>query len=138
MATIAGRGLAPSRVTLGNGLTVIAKNTTRTPAVSINLAMRSGSECDPDLLPGGMNLLARVIDRGTAARSAADIAEPLDSRGISFSVAVSRHLFTLFCTCLAEDFEPVLALAGEIMMTPSITPDELATRKGEVVTAIRQ
>jgi len=32
----------------------------------------------------------------------------------------------------------VLALIGEIMMTPSIPADELATRKGEVITAIRQ
>jgi zinc protease len=39
---------------------------------------------------------------------------------------------------LSEDFEPVLALLGEIVMTPSLPPDELQTRKGEVITAIRQ
>jgi zinc protease len=42
------------------------------------------------------------------------------------------------CTCLADDFEPVLALLGDVVMAPSIAEDELATRKGEVVTAIRQ
>jgi len=51
---------------------------------------------------------------------------------------VTRHLFTLFCTCLAEDFESVLALIGEIVRTPTIANEELAIRKGEVVTGLRQ
>ena len=42
------------------------------------------------------------------------------------------------CTCLAEDFEAIFALLGEILMTPTIPEAELTTRKGEVVTAIRQ
>ena len=40
--------------------------------------------------------------------------------------------------CLAEDFEPVLALLGDIVMAPSLPEEEIATRKGEVITAIRQ
>ena len=36
-------------------------------------------------------LLSRVIDRGTATRSAADIAEELDSRGITLTIIVTRH-----------------------------------------------
>ena len=42
------------------------------------------------------------------------------------------------CTCLAEDFEDVLTLVGDILMAPSVPDAELATRKGEVITAIRQ
>ena len=85
-----------------------------------------------------MNLLARVIDRGTATRSAEDIAGALDNRGVSLNIFVSRHLFSFDCTCLAEDFVPVMTLVGEILMSPSVPATELATRKGEVITAIRQ
>ena len=109
-----------------------------TPAVSISLAMRAGSICDPPGLPGMTWLLSRVIDRGTATRSAADIAEELDGRGITLTIAVTRHLFSLVCTCLADDFEPVLALLGDILIAPSVPEDELMIRKGEVITAIRQ
>ena len=100
--------------------------------------MRAGSIADPAGLPGLTWLLSRVIDRGTATRSAAEIAEELDGRGITLTIAVTRHLFTLVCTCLAEDFEPVLALLGDIVMSPSLPEAEIATRKGEVITAIRQ
>jgi zinc protease len=132
------RGLNPARAVLDNGVVLLAKQTTTTPAVSINLAIRAGSACDPPDAPGTTWLLSRVIDRGTAKRSAADIAEALDSRGITITIAVTRHLFSLVCTCLAEDFEAVLALLGEIVITPSLPDREIETRKGEVITAIRQ
>jgi zinc protease len=130
--------LAPVRHTLANGTVLLAKHTSMTPAVAIHLAMRAGSICDPDGAAGTAWLLSRVIDRGTASRSAADIAEELDGRGITLTVAVTRHLFSLICTCLADDFEPVIALLAEVLMSPTIPEPELATRKGEVITAIRQ
>ena len=131
-------GLAPVRTRLDNGVTCLVKTTTMTPAVSINLAMRAGSSADPAGGDGTAWLLSRMIDRGTATRSAEDIAESLDSRGITLTTSVTRHLFSLVCTCLSEDVEPVLALLGEILMAPSLPDSELVTRKREVITAIRQ
>jgi zinc protease len=131
-------GLAPQRTVLDNGLTVLAKETRTTPAVSISIAVRAGSACDPTDAVGATWLLSRTIDRGTTTRSAETIAEELDSRGITLTVGVSRHQFTLVCTSLADDFEPVLALVGDIVMSPTFPEDELATRKTEIITAIRQ
>jgi zinc protease len=131
-------GLDPIRTSLDNGVVVIAKQTRKTPAVTLNLAMRAGSICDPLDAPGATNLLARVIDRGTTSRSAAEIADEIDSRGISLTMTVTRHVFSIVGSCLVEDFESVFALLGDILMAPTIPESELATRKGEVITAIRQ
>src|SRR5262249_26925694 len=130
--------LAPVRTALDNGVVVVAKETHKTPAVSINLAVRAGSVCDPPDAPGAIHLLARSSDRGTVAHSAAEIAEALDGRGITLSIAVSRHLSSFVCTCLTEDFEAVLTLVAEIVMSPSLPETEVAMRKGEIVTALRQ
>jgi zinc protease len=130
--------LNPVRTALPNGAALLAKTTTTTPAVAINLSVRAGSASDPRGHAGTAWLLSRVIDRGTATRSAADVAEALDSRGITLTISVTRHLFTLACRCLSDDFEPVLAILADIVMSPSIPEDELAIRKGEVVTSIRQ
>ncbi|HKB09873.1 MAG TPA: pitrilysin family protein [Vicinamibacterales bacterium] len=132
------RGLMPFRTVLANGVVLLAKHTSTTPAVSINLAVRAGSASDPAGKPGLSWLLSRVIDRGTVNRSAADIAEELDSRGITLTITVTRHLVSLVCTCLADDFEPVVALLGDIVMSPSLPDEEIATRKREVITSIRQ
>jgi len=131
-------GLAPLRVKLENGAVFLGKRTRTTPSVAISLGMRAGSICDPADAPGATWLLSRVIDRGTATRSALDIADELDNRGITLTIAVTRHILSLVCTCLAEDVEPVFSLLGEMLMRPSFPPEEIATRKGEVVTAIRQ
>ncbi|HEY2152485.1 MAG TPA: pitrilysin family protein [Vicinamibacterales bacterium] len=130
--------LNPVRTQFDNGARLLVKRAITTPAVSINLAIRAGSIADPAGWPGTTWLLSRTIDRGAASRSAAAIAEELDSRGITLTINVTRHLFSLVCTCLAEDFEPVLALLADIVTSPSLPEEELATRKGEVITAIRQ
>src|SRR5439155_2017961 len=128
------RGLDPIRTELDNGVVLLAKHTTATPAVAINLAIRAGSSCDPPGWAGTAWLLSRVIDRGTATRPAAAIAEALDSRGITLTITVTRHLFTVACQCLSDDFEAVLALIGDVLMAPSVADSELAIRKGEVMT----
>jgi zinc protease len=138
MTPVTYAGLAPVRTTLDNGAVFLAKETRTTPAVAINLAMRAGSIGDPASAPGTTWLLSRMIDRGTQSRSGDAIAEDLDGRGITLTVTVSRHVFSVGCTCLAEHFEPVLSLLGDILMSPSFPEAEIATRKGEVITAIRQ
>ena len=92
-------GLRPVRTQLDNGARLLVKHTSSTPAVSIHLVIRAGSIADPAGSPGTTWLLSRTIDRGTATRSAADIAEELDSRGITLTINVTRHLFSLVCTC---------------------------------------
>jgi zinc protease len=131
-------GLNPTRAVLDNGVVFLGKQTRTTPAVTISVAMRAGSMCDPADAVGATWLLSRVIDRGTASRSAAAIAEELDNRGITVTMMVTRHVMSLVCTCLADDFEPVLSLLGEMLIEPTFPAAEIATRKGEVITAIRQ
>jgi zinc protease len=53
-------------------------------------------------------------------------------------VTVNRHLMFFVCTCLADDFEPVFTLLGDVLARPSFPEEEVVTRKGEVVTMIRQ
>jgi zinc protease len=131
-------GLAPSRTVLANGAVILTKETRKTPAVTLSVAMRAGSICDPADAPGATYLLSRVIDRGTATRPAAVIAEELDDRGISLNITVTRHLFSLVCTCLASDVEPIMGLVADIVNAPSLPEAEVTTRKGEVITLLRQ
>src|SRR5262252_3155518 len=131
-------GLAPSRSVLPNGVVLLSRRTRATPSVTINIALRAGSVCDPADATGAMYLLSKLIDRGTTTRSVDDIAEALDGRGISLGVTVTRHLFSFICTCLADDFADVMALLADLIQRPALPESELITRKGEVVTTLRQ
>lgn len=138
MTTIATRGLAPTREVLPNGAVVIVKDARTTPAVTINATVQAGSVFEPPDRAGLAYFLSRVLDRGTAQRSADEIAEELDSRGVSLNVTVTRHAMTLVCNCLAEDFDPILALIADLVCGATCPEEEVRGRRGEIVTAIRQ
>lgn len=132
------RGLRPTHQVLPNGLTVVAKETRTTPAVTIHVGVHAGTIYDPVDAPGLAHFLSRTIDRGTASYTADQIAEELDSRGVSLNVSVNRHVITLICTCLVEDFDDVLGLLGDIVMRPTFPTTEVETRRGEIITLLRQ
>jgi zinc protease len=135
--TLAG-SLAPVRATLDNGAVVVVQETSGTPAVAINATFLAGSLYEPAALPGLAYLTGRVIDRGTEHRSADVIAEELDERGIWLRVGTTRHTMTLSCTCLAEDFNDVLAIVMDVARQPVFPDRELAKRRAEAITAVRQ
>ena len=136
--TTAARGLAPSRHVLANGLTVLSKRTPVTPAITINASIRAGAAFDPPELSGVAHFLSKTIDRGTTSRSADQIAEALDSRGVSLAMAVTRQAVSLTCTCLAEDFESILAQLADIITRAAFPAAEVNSRRSEVITLIRQ
>jgi zinc protease len=132
------RGLAPVRETLPNGVVVLAKESRATPAVTVNASVQAGTVFDPPALGGLAHFVSRTIDRGAGARGADDIAEELDGRGVSLNVSVNRHVMSLACTCLAEDMSPIVSLLAEIVREPRFPEHEVETRRGEIVTLIRQ
>jgi zinc protease len=131
-------GLEPTREVLANGVTVLAKRTSTTPAVTLIANLRAGSVHDTAELPGVAHFVSRTIDRGTERYSADELAEQLDSRGVTLAASVTRHSLSLACTCLVEDLDDVLGLVAEVVIRPSFPAVEVDRRRGEIVTLIRQ
>jgi zinc protease len=132
------RGLVPVRSVLDNGAVVIVQETSTTPAVTINATVRAGGVHEPADLPGLAFLTGLVLDRGTERRTADAIAEELDDRGVALRVATSRHVTTVSGTCLSEDFDDVLAVALDVIRHAVFPEEEVAKRRAECVTSLRQ
>lgn len=131
-------GLTPLRHVLPNGAVILVKQTRTTPAVTIYVGFRAGAAYDPPDRSGLSHFLSKTIDRGTTSRTADELAEELDNRGVSLSVGVNRHATWLSCTCLAEDFSDVLAVVGDVSMHPVFPDSEVETRRGEILTLLGQ
>jgi zinc protease len=130
--------LNPRRVVLDNGVTVLLKSNATTPAVSLLVGVCTGAFADPVGRDGTAALCARVLDRGTVTRSAEAIADDLDGRGASLSVAAGRHQMAIAATCLNDDFFDVLSLAADIARHPRFADEEIATRRENLISSIRQ
>jgi zinc protease len=138
MATLEHRGLAPVRSVLDNGVRIIAKHSGATPAVTIHASFEAGTVFDPPGESGVAHFVSRTIDRGTTSHTADEIAERLDYRGVSLAVTVNRHALSFVCTCLVEDLDAILATIADIVTHPAFPDSEVETRRGEIVTMIRQ
>ena len=138
MSTLVRRGLAPVREELDNGAVVIAKESPTTPAVTVHAQFAAGTIFDPGDQSGVAHFVSRGIDRGTQARTVDEIAEELDGRGVSLAATVNRHVLSLVCTCLVEDLSAILELLADIAIHPVFPESEVETRRGEIVTMIRQ
>jgi len=131
-------GLSAERTVLGNGVTAVMQETAFSPAVTFNVVIRAGGLYEPGRLTGLAWFAGRVIDRGTATRSADAISEALDDRGVTLKVSTNRHVMTVSCTCLSEDFADMLELVADITRHASFQSEEIEKRRAETVTAIRQ
>jgi zinc protease len=131
-------GLTPVRRALENGVVTIVQETAFSPAVTISVAIRAGTLREPASHPGLAAFLGRVIDRGTRRLSAEAIAGALDDRGVVLRASTNRHVLTISCTCLSEDFGDILSLVAGIIREPAFPQDEIDKRRAETITSIRQ
>lgn len=109
-----------------------------TPAVTFMLSFDAGSAFDPQAAPGLAALTARMIDRGTAGESAEEIADAIESRGASLDVTSNRQALMFTSTCLADDFDTMLALAARMARAPAFPDEQLERRRGETLTRLAQ
>jgi zinc protease len=131
-------GLTPVRHVLSSGTAVVVQKTAFSPAVTFVVAFPAGGLYEPDLHTGLASFTGRVVDRGTSTRSAEVVAEALDDRGVTLRVSTNRHLTSLSCTCLSEDFPDMLALVADLVRDAVFPSEEVEKRRAETITAIRQ
>ena len=85
-------------------------------------ASRAGSGHDPADRLGLAHFVSRDRPRHRRADGGRDRRRARQPRRVADS-SVGRHLLTLVCTCLAEDFDAVLALLGDIVRQPTFPDD---------------
>jgi zinc protease len=132
------RGLSPLRTVLESGAVVTVQEASMTPAVTINATVQAGGVYEPDGQNGIAFLTGRVLDRGTESRSADVIAEELDERGVALRISTARHTTAVSGTCLAEDFDHVLAIVLDTVRRPVFPEAEVAKRRAETINGLRQ
>ncbi len=128
---------APQEFTLANGLRLITRIDRRLPAACSTLALGAGCPSEPAEKAGLNSLLAECLLKGTATRSAAEVAEALESLGGSISGNVGNNTLTLSARVLAEDTGSMLELLADVLLHPSFPADAVEAEKNAIVADIR-
>ncbi|MCS6771771.1 MAG: insulinase family protein [Kiritimatiellae bacterium] len=130
--------LSIHRVELPNGIPLIVREDRRLPFVHAVAAFGGGLLSESAENAGITDLTANLLTRGTARRSAAEIAAHIEQLGASLEAFSGRNSFGLSAMMLSEDAEAVLGLMAECLLEPSFDPAEFEKQRDLQLAAIRR
>lgn len=122
--------------TLPNGLRVVVVPHHEQPAVSVQLLVRAGSAYDPPGKAGVANMVAALLDQGTARRTARDIADEIDTIGGDLSVVAGTDVIFAKATVMRDNLGAALDLLSDICREPAFAADELTRQMQQLRSAL--
>ncbi len=116
---------APFVETLANGLRVIVVQRKSLPLVTAELVLRAGTEADPAALAGLADLTATLLTKGTARRSAPQIAEAAEALGGQLESGAGWHRSFVSITVTRPQLPAALDLVADVTLHPRFAAAEL-------------
>ncbi len=133
----AGAVLGPvERFTLSNGLRLLVQRSTLTPTASIQLYQLGGLLADEPGREGLANAVSAMLTKGTATRSAQDIALQTEDLGASLDFACGNNTSYARAVCLRDDVPAVLNLLADCLLHSSFPASEWALLQPRLMAAI--
>lgn len=127
------------RRTLAGGLQVLAAPVDRAPLVDLSLVLPAGGRFDPPGGAGLATLVSALLDEGTEARSALEIAGAVERLGGRLETGADWNVATISVRLLSEFLEEGLRLLAELLLTPTFPADEVErTRRQRLTDLLRR
>jgi zinc protease len=122
---------------LDNGLRFLLIPNPSNDIVAGRIFVRAGSVFDPPPLAGISYLMTAVLTKGTAQRSAMEIATQVESIGAGLSAEAHNDHVEISWKSVASDFPMMLKLVAEILRTPNFPAAQVELEKKVVLQGIR-
>ncbi len=125
------------KIVLPNGLTLLVKEDHRLPFVEFRAVFNGGVLAENAANNGTTMLLAKMLIKGTATRSAEKIATEIESVGGHIDSYGGNNSFGINAEVLSEDFATGLNLLTDVILNPIFPADELEREKEIQIAGIR-
>ncbi|MCU0778567.1 MAG: insulinase family protein [Akkermansiaceae bacterium] len=123
---------------MSNGLQIALIPDHRVPLVHLQAAVRAGLPSETPENTGLNQLLASALPKGTATRSAHEIALTLESLGAAISASAGNNALLVQAGGLAPDLETIAAVFSEILIAPGLPDDAIAREKASQLAALEE
>ncbi len=122
---------------LGNGLRVLTERMTQVRSVSIGVWLTRGSRHETAEQGGIAHFVEHMLFKGTATRSAEDIAQTIDSIGGQLDAFTAKEYASYYIKVLDEHLPLALDVLADIVRNPAFTADDVEREKKVVVEEIK-
>ncbi len=123
--------------TLANGIKVVAAQTGNVPIVTMTVLVPGGSKSDERAKAGVAELAASLADKGTANRSAQEIAAQLESLGASFGATAGSDGSFFSLTAPLANFEAAGAILADIVTTANYPEAEFERERKRAIDGLQ-
>ncbi len=125
------------REVLPNGLTVISEQMQHLRSVSIGVWVKTGSRDEDPRSNGISHFIEHMLFKGSANRSAEDIARQVDSIGGNMDAFTAKE-----CTCfnmkVVDEHLPVaIDILSDLVLNPLFKEEDIAREKGVILEEIK-
>ena len=124
------------RFRLKNGLRVILAESHQLPLVGMEMVVRIGNGANPVDKAGLADLVADMLDEGTATRSASRIAEEIAQLGATLQSNATWDASSLSVSSLSENLDRSLAVWSDVLLNPAFAEPDLARVRENVLSSL--
>ncbi len=123
---------------LPSGLTIVTECMDRVETISFGAYVGSGSRNETEAENGVSHFLEHMAFKGTATRSAAQIAEEVEAVGGHINAYTAREQTAYYVKVLKEDAALAADIIGDILTHSTFEPEELERERGVILQEIGQ
>jgi predicted Zn-dependent peptidase len=122
---------------LPNGLRILTERMTEVRSVSIGVWLTRGSRHEAAELGGIAHFVEHMLFKGTASRTAEDIAQAIDSIGGQLDAFTAKEYASYYIKVLDEHLPLALDVLSDIVLHPAFMPEDIEREKKVVVEEIK-
>ncbi|WP_308815254.1 pitrilysin family protein [Sphingomonas sp. GV3] len=126
----------PVETRLSNGLRVITVEKHDLPITTAYLVATGGEALDPANRPGVSQLAATLMTKGTATRSATEIARQMESLGGSIGADAAEEGGSVAVTVKSDQLAPAMTILADVAQHPAFAPQELERARSQAVDGV--
>src|SRR3954462_14552791 len=125
------------RDVLDNGLRILTEQMNQVRSVSIGVWLTRGSRHESAERSGIAHFVEHMLFKGTATRSAEDIAQQIDSIGGQLDAFTAKEYASYYIKVLHEPLPLAIDILSDIVRNPAFTPDDIEREKKVVLEEIK-
>ncbi|HEX5726798.1 MAG TPA: pitrilysin family protein, partial [Longimicrobiaceae bacterium] len=127
---------AVHRRVLSSGLVVLVAEVRNFPVVTVDLLLPAGALHEPGERAGLAMLTAGLLESGAGDRGPDEIAEAVDSLGLSLDSGSSWDTTQVGFTCLRSRLDAACAILSDLVRRPTFPADEVDRIRDERLAAL--
>ncbi|HEY1629592.1 MAG TPA: insulinase family protein, partial [Tepidisphaeraceae bacterium] len=121
-----------------NGLNLITLSDHHLPLVNVSLIMPGGGEAQPPDKTGVDSTTAEMLSRGSAGIPFLQLADDLESRGISIDASAEVDTTRLVISCVTDQLDYAVKRANQMLASPDFPAEEFDKLKQQSLGELMQ